>query len=73
MLRFIANLPLEVSMDTITLAFTFSKMQFVEELELIENYMKMNFVEFLEFVGRLAFLLWDNHHESLEIKIWRLM
>ena len=61
-------------MDMVTLAFSFSKMQMIDELELIDNYKQMLFVEFLEFLGRLAYLLWyDIPDEPLEVKLWRLM
>mmetsp|Transcript_32354 Transcript_32354/g.42815 ORF Transcript_32354/g.42815 Transcript_32354/m.42815 type:complete len:151 (+) Transcript_32354:345-797(+) len=33
MLDYVSELPLRVSLDTVTLAYSFSKMQFVEELE----------------------------------------
>ena len=36
--EYIAELPLRVSLDTVTQAYAFSKMQFVEELEQIERY-----------------------------------
>ena len=72
--NYIQNTDLPVSLDDITLAFSFSKMQFVDELELIDNYKQITFVEFLEFLGRLAFLIWyDNQDEPLEVKLWRLM
>lgn len=48
-------------------------MQFVEELELIDNYERLFFVEFLEFLGRLAFLIYDNDEETLDVKLWRLL
>lgn len=60
-------------MDSVTLAFSFSKMQFVEELELIDNYHKLFFVEFLEFLGRLAFLLESPNEEHFNVKLWRLL
>ena len=69
----ISGYPLNVSMDTVTLAFAFSKMQFVEELEQIENYEKLYFVEFLEFIGRLSFLIYEGNDEGLDSKIWRLL
>ena len=67
------QLPLEVSMDTVTLAFSFSKMQFVDELEQIDNYERLFFVEFLEFIGRLAYLVWPSLEESFDVKLWRLL
>jgi len=72
-LSFINDLPLEVSQDTATLAWAFSKMQFVEEMELIDKYEQMVFVEFLEFIGRLAWLIYENPQESLDVKLWRIL
>lgn len=71
--EYIAQHPIEVSHDQITLAFAFSKMQFIDELELIDLYEQMYFVEFLEFLGRLAYLIWDSRGENLDTKLWRLL
>lgn len=61
-------------MDSATLAFAFSKMQMIDELELIDNYKQLFFVEFLEFLGRLAYLTWyEQQDEPLEVKLWRLL
>ena len=71
--EYVSTLPLQVSLDTVTMAFAFSKMQVVEELEKIELYEQLFFVEFLEFLGRLAYLIWDSHDEALDAKLWRIM
>ena len=59
-----------MTLDTVTLAFAFSKMQFIEELELIDKYEQLVFVEFLEFLGRLSFLIWDSVDETLDVKMF---
>ena len=33
----------------------------------------MVFVEFLEFLGRVAFLIWPDPEEPLDMKLWRFM
>jgi len=67
-----ANLPL--SPNQITLAFSYSKIQFVQELEEVEKYKRMQFVEFLEFIGRMADLAWtENEDEPFETKLWRTL
>ena len=74
LLSYITELPLlRVSPDVVTLAFSFSRMQFVDELEQVETYQQLTFVEFLEFLGRLAWLIWDNPDEFLDVKLWRLL
>ena len=50
----------------VNMAFAYSKMQFVEELEYIANYHRMQFVEFLDFLARLSFLVWPDDDESLD-------
>ena len=72
-LDYVNSLPIEVHENSVTLAFCFSKMQFVEELELIDIYQKLFFVEFLEFLGRLAFLIELPNEESFHVKLWRLL
>ena len=72
-LDYVNSLPIEVHENSVTLAFCFSKMQFVEELELIDIYQKLFFVEFLEFLGRLAFLIEFPNEESFHVKLWRLL
>lgn len=50
----------------VNMAFAFSKMQFVEELEHIAIYERMQFVEFLDFLARLAFVVWPDDDETLD-------
>ena len=52
--------------EQVVMAFAFSKMQFVEELEQIKVYERMVFVEFLDFLARLAFLVWPGDDETLD-------
>ena len=45
----------------------------MDELEQMENYKRLYFVEFVEFLARLAFLVWPEHDEDLDVKLWRMM
>lgn len=57
------------------MAYAFSKMQFIEEQDakVKKNYNQMRLVEFLEFLGRLAFLIWEDQDENMDMKLWRML
>ena len=33
----------------------------------------MKLVEFLEFLGRLAYLIWEEEDENMDMKLWRML
>ena len=39
----------------------------------MDNYRKLYFVEFLEFLARLAYLVWPEADEELDVKLYRMM
>ena len=39
----------------------------------MENYKRLYFIEFIEFLARLAYLIWPEDDEDLDVKLWRMM
>ena len=62
----IAECPaLEVTEDTMRVAFAHSKELHVKEMDDIDKYTKLELSEFVEFIARLAYLQYHDHSEKL--------